>query len=448
MRNAADRTKLIGLMRALHRAECALRVLDTEISIRERVAAWKQLGGSAEATEQLRIEAVMYQRVPPDTAPGAIGALDLTDAGLQRVDAAPYAALTVLLLGGNALASLRGCGLESLRRLQVLDVRRNRLTALAEAAALVGALPRLATLGVAGNPWALSGAAKKAGHRHALLQLLPQLAERPCALRVLDDERLAADEIVAAQRASKLASVEQANLRFQVLMLTRVPVGYRPADLTELNLGKAQLSTVDLSACPRLVKLSLAHNSLKSLKTSNLHRLHRLRALDISENALKDLAEFAALLAHLPRLALLLWAGNPIAGTPAALPPSAAPVNPHAKVRGAHAVLPVAGTLTSTQRAARVALLAKLAARKAGFNHAEAAGAAPVVVKTREGVVIDVAAVPLALIDGRRVGVAERAEAMRADKRFKKAHVEAARLDIALRRAGERRASVTVLDLS
>jgi hypothetical protein len=52
--------RLIGMMRSLHKVQCALRVLDTEISIKERVAAWARLGGSKADTEKLRMEAMMY----------------------------------------------------------------------------------------------------------------------------------------------------------------------------------------------------------------------------------------------------------------------------------------------------------------------------------------------------------------------------------------------------
>ena len=441
MRTPAERARLIGLMRSLHKARCSLRVLDTEISIKERVAAWAQLGGSAEATERLRFEAVMYQRLPPDVAPDKIESLDLTDAGMRAVDVAAYANLTCLLLNGNALTTLVGFGLESLVRLKVLDLRNNQLSNLVEVAKLVSNLARLATLGVAGNPWATRD---KSGYRHALLQLLPQLSERECALKVIDEERLGADEIIEASKASKLVTTDKQLLRFKVLMLTRVPSGYRPSDLTELNLSKAQLDSVDLSACPLLVKLSLARNELRSLKTSNLHRLVRLRALDVSHNQLKDVSEFSSLLAALPRLAVLLWVQNPIAGAPNAAAPNAGAQ----KVHGAKALLPLS-TLSKSQLEAREALFAKLAARRMGFNNVSDGDAASIaVVKTRAGLTIEVASLPLQVVDGRRVGIDELCEAMRADKRFKKDDIEEARLNVALRRAGANRATVRTLDLS
>jgi Leucine-rich repeat (LRR) protein len=375
MKSPAERTRLIGLMRSLHKARCSLRVLDTEISIKERVAAWAQLGGSAEATERLRFEAVMYQRLPPDVPPERIESLDLTDSGMRTIDVTPYAALTCLLLNGNALTTLVGVGLETPQRLKVLDLRNNQLTNLVEVAKLVSNLPRLATLGVAGNPWATRD---KSGYRHALLQLMPQLAERECALKVIDEERIGADEIIAASKASKLVTTDKHLVRFQVLMLTRVPSGYRPSDITELNLSKAQLDTVDLGACPLLVKLSLARNELKSLKSANLHRLVRLRALDVSHNQLKDVTEFAAVLALLPRLAVLLWVQNPIAGSPNSATPSAAAP----KVSGAKALLPL-GTLSSSQLAARESLFTKLAARRMGFNNADDVHSVPLVKSAR-----------------------------------------------------------------
>jgi hypothetical protein len=64
VRNMSDRLTLIGSIPKLHEPTCTLRVIDTEISLDERVEAWRKIGGSKEETEIMRSKALYFLRTP------------------------------------------------------------------------------------------------------------------------------------------------------------------------------------------------------------------------------------------------------------------------------------------------------------------------------------------------------------------------------------------------
>lgn len=56
-------------MKNMREVTCVLKVLDTEITLDERVEAWKRAGGLTEEVEMMRYKAIMFQRLPPDIPP-------------------------------------------------------------------------------------------------------------------------------------------------------------------------------------------------------------------------------------------------------------------------------------------------------------------------------------------------------------------------------------------
>jgi hypothetical protein len=62
----ADRFNLIGYMENMKQVNCVLQVIDTEISLDERVEAWKKNGGAVEECELLRYKAIIFLRAPAD----------------------------------------------------------------------------------------------------------------------------------------------------------------------------------------------------------------------------------------------------------------------------------------------------------------------------------------------------------------------------------------------
>jgi hypothetical protein len=66
LKTEADRKKLIGFMDSMKEVSCGLQVIDTVVSIDERIEAWKAVGGHPDEAELLRYKAIMFQRLPRD----------------------------------------------------------------------------------------------------------------------------------------------------------------------------------------------------------------------------------------------------------------------------------------------------------------------------------------------------------------------------------------------
>lgn len=322
MKSENDRKKLIGLMVTMREITCVLQVLDTFISIDERIEAWKAAGGNPNEAELIRYKAVMFQRLPRDSDPSLITSLDLNDSGFQKIDVFKFINLEFLLLRNNKLTTVTNTGIHQLKKLKVkirtsfhklifqkkkkvLDLRDNQLSKLDEIVDLIHQLPELQTLGLSGNKL-------DKNWRHKVLIDLPELHQRHCSLRMIDDEEITVDEIVEAWKASKQDIRDAKNFRFHVLILFRIPKDTDPLTLTELDFSNSGLESVDLFKYTSLTKLSLSKNELKELKETHLNLLTNLQALDLSTNKLKDLDDVEDTLKALPKLKTLFLTNNPI----------------------------------------------------------------------------------------------------------------------------------------
>lgn len=58
---------------------CTLRVIDREVTLSERVEAWKRVGGTEEEVESLRTRAALFLRTPQSVPRAAIETLNLDD---------------------------------------------------------------------------------------------------------------------------------------------------------------------------------------------------------------------------------------------------------------------------------------------------------------------------------------------------------------------------------
>jgi len=157
------RTKMLALLTRLRTIQCSLRVLDYEISVEERVRAWKKAGGSKDEIESFRSAIVLYQRIPKSIDKAQLKTLDLANANFSTIDLSPFLHLEVLLLKNNVLKSVTGTNLEALKYLRVLDLRNNKLTNMEEIPQMIenGNFPQLSSLGLEGNPFAAKKLSKK-----------------------------------------------------------------------------------------------------------------------------------------------------------------------------------------------------------------------------------------------------------------------------------------------
>jgi len=81
--------------------------------------------------------------------------------------------------------------------------------------------------------------------------------------------------------------------------------------LTELDFSDCGVSHIDLSAYPKVKKLGLANNDLKSLDESNIRSVAQLEGLDIRNNKIKDMDTIIAVVKDLIHLQAIYLSGNP-----------------------------------------------------------------------------------------------------------------------------------------
>jgi Leucine-rich repeat (LRR) protein len=214
MRTAEDRMKLLGYLHSQRVFLPVLRVFDTEITLDERITAWKRAECVDDEPERLRFAVVIQSLllnqplVPQQTA---LTSLDLSHADLAFVNLAQFVHLRELNLLGNRIESLDSCvGMAELKLLEVLDLRFNLLARLEAIAALVAQLPLLETLGLIGNRCAPTNTAMASlrdlataapSYRVRFLSLVPDaLRVRGHSLAVLDSKEITIDERAQACR--------------------------------------------------------------------------------------------------------------------------------------------------------------------------------------------------------------------------------------------------------
>jgi Leucine-rich repeat (LRR) protein len=232
MRNAEDRTKLLGILHSQRVFAPVLHTLDTPITLGERVDAWKRAEPSESAdngAERLRYSVVLHlfflQQPDPHIQHNLLTVLDLSYSELCFVDVVEFENLRELVLAGNRLESLEHTNIEKLHLLEVLDLRFNLLPKLESIAAVVSQLPLLETVGILGNKCAQSGAAAvlstitlrdMRSFRVRFLALLPDaLRVRGHPLNVIDSKEITMEERAQAcksETSSELLSASLPNL--------------------------------------------------------------------------------------------------------------------------------------------------------------------------------------------------------------------------------------------
>ena len=309
MKDLKDRLNLIGQMKSMRNEKANLRIIDSEISIDERIEAWKKQGGKADESELLRWKTLLYQRIPEETEASHIKVLDLTNGGLLNLDVTAFEGLETLLLKNNRLKSVNHIrGLTELKKLRTLDLRKNLLEDMKEIASLVTGIPTLAAISLKNNK---VGDAKN--YRQNLIDRLPQLHEVPTNFRVIDNIPITVAEIMKGYKISGKASPDR--VRFEVIRLLQLEG--QAADLaTELDCSNADLTLkdIDFTEYPRLEKLGLRGNNIKDkyLLSSNLHQCKTLKEIDLGSNQIKELKTLHKVIGELPQLEALWIDGNPL----------------------------------------------------------------------------------------------------------------------------------------
>ena len=129
------RMQLLGAIMGLREIDCKLRIIDTQITVDERIEAWKQSTSSEKSNsidienlEMMRTRMALFIAMPSGIATQNVTHLDLDGQLLRNVPLNTFESLKILRLRGNLLTSLDNIGgFDGLKKLRALDVRDNLL---------------------------------------------------------------------------------------------------------------------------------------------------------------------------------------------------------------------------------------------------------------------------------------------------------------------------------
>lgn len=360
------RLALIAAIPRMREIACALRVIDTEITVDDRVKGMLLAGCSEKEAEGLRGALALWRRAPRDVPAGSVVSLDLENMTLKHVDLSTYTGLTALKLRGNELGVTSGLaevGLGALTNLRVLDLRDNRLRLKDKGSrdavfATLSLLTRLVYLGIGGNEDAASRdadlAALETARRAAAagVRALPRegataegpsastpktlrIVEAPVAatvsgywskrskllallreqfrridfsLRYVDNNEISVSEQVAAAYDEKDPARER--FRFDVTMYRALLDGsVKPSDVVALDLSDSALALGSFSHLPNLRTLSLSKNKL-SLAGASLVLPYSVTSLDLRYNAVSRMTDLSRVIHALSALVDIAVVGN------------------------------------------------------------------------------------------------------------------------------------------
>ncbi|KAK5582012.1 hypothetical protein RB653_003593 [Dictyostelium firmibasis] len=295
MRNPNDRLTLIGLMSTMKSiSQPMLKVIDTEISIYDKVEGWKLVGGPLKDAEMLKLNYVTkFKSI--DLYDHNLLNLELCDCALEYLDITPFLNLRTLLLANNKfkllsnIVGLTGTNGACCQQLFALDLRNNQLDSLSDVKTLISALPQLSVIGLSGNGFTRSSASPTFNYRPKFLSLITPLSQSHLyPLSMLDSSEITPDEI---NESHHIAGVDKKESLFNICLLRR-SISPDFFNLTELDLSGCNITFCNFGLLQNLIILSLSDNNVSdsNLKDSGISSLNNLKALDLRNNRLKDLS--------------------------------------------------------------------------------------------------------------------------------------------------------------
>ncbi|CEO96342.1 hypothetical protein PBRA_005013, partial [Plasmodiophora brassicae] len=318
MRTTQDRLKLISLISRMKQVECNLRVIDTEVSLDERVDSWIASGGAVDQAETLRYRAAIFQRVKKGVAPNEVLDLNLSGTNISIVSLKGFINMQRLTLRSNRLAKLLGADIEKMTNLRVLDVRDNRISNVQDITSVVSQLPELTFLGLSGN------VGLSANYRAEFIANCAHFTRVQNKLIFLDDAEVSIGEIMRSVRGVTeefrfdLAVHRRSAPPVETVHFDRVvPIPERH-EMLQLDLTGCELKFLDLSDFSSLHTLRLGNNLIETsaLGEAALSNCKELRHLYLGNNQLAKIPKIVQIVSKLKHLATLDIVGNPCCPEP------------------------------------------------------------------------------------------------------------------------------------
>ncbi|KYR02955.1 hypothetical protein DLAC_00438 [Tieghemostelium lacteum] len=289
MMKPEHRLSLIGHMSTMKQLDHTLKVIDTEITIYDKVEGWKLSGGSITEAESFKLSYICMIR-DLNIYDYQIQNLELSDCALEYLDVTNLVNLKTLLLPNNRFRQMQSIkSLHALHDLFALDLRYNQFEQMLDMALGIQPLLSLRVLGIYGNPFPKSSIT----YRIQFLSLVPGLfKQHQHPLSILDSQEIHPEELVESSLLVQTCPCQdKREYLFHISMLRKAPTV--PFEmLTELDLSNCKISILVLRSLTKLVVLSLSDNLItdSTLRDSGINNLQELKALDIRNNHLKDLS--------------------------------------------------------------------------------------------------------------------------------------------------------------
>jgi len=341
------RAKLIESTESLANIHCTLKIIDTAITVEERVQAYshritndtsahssnninenKHFDENSNSPQprrgsltkfsdrshvmkigQFRFLLSLQHNLPVGAQFHTVNELVLVDQKLTFIDCMGFPLLEKLFLGKNELTTLKQSGIETLIKLKVLDLRNNKLNNLTELIELTTKLKNLEFIGGKENKFKEGGK-----YRHHLMIGLIQTVGHNHALRFIDDIELGADELVnSLSEVSSVNAYERERWRFAEVIKQYIDL----PSLIELDVSGCKLQCAEFARFPNLKKLIVNNNLFtdEGFEESGVSECLLLETLEINENQLKSMAKFATILTiagTFKKLTNISMLGNPM----------------------------------------------------------------------------------------------------------------------------------------
>eukprot|EP01132_Coremiostelium_polycephalum_P007517 gene7517-9238_t len=293
MKTPNDRLTLIGLMASMKQLVTTLKVIDTEVTIYDKVEGWKLAGGSLMDAESFKLTYIVKMK-SIDLFDHNLVHLELCDCGLEFLDITKFVNIKTLLLPNNRFKRIKDIQhLVALKELFALDLRFNDLMSVEEVRESILEIPGLQALGLFGNPFT-RGPNNNSNYNYRpkfLAMINPLFQHHLYPLSILDTSEITVEEITeGVSSLMNSNSSDKKELMFNISLL-RKSTSMQFELITELDLRGSGLTFMNLSKFPRLVVLCLSDNNISdnNLKDSGINTLSDLKALDLRNNKLKDL---------------------------------------------------------------------------------------------------------------------------------------------------------------
>eukprot|EP01087_Luapelamoeba_hula_P021301 TRINITY_DN741_c0_g1_i1.p1 TRINITY_DN741_c0_g1~~TRINITY_DN741_c0_g1_i1.p1 ORF type:complete len:1692 (+),score=255.49 TRINITY_DN741_c0_g1_i1:147-5222(+) len=224
----------------------------------------------------------------------------------SAVDLSPFVNLEEVNLASNKITDVTTIGLQSLKKLRVLDVSYNSIAGNPKKLApFIDLLRSLECIALRGNP-----AVKNwPEDRQKLIGSLACMKEVQCKLQVIDYEVTIAERISAREKYSgpkrtltrkghgaKRDAEEHAEFKRDVINFLRVPQDMSAEALTLLDLHDCGLDQFDVKPYPSLDQLVMRSNHFKKLENiRGLQELRMLSVLDLRDNLFSKMDEIVVL---------------------------------------------------------------------------------------------------------------------------------------------------------